>query len=177
MAEFPYASPRRGGPIQRAPSLDPTRPPPDPPSRMPKVRGLGLPSILSCASPLTHSLPLITSPYRPKERCAPSSRRRQRTSNFALDANPLSVSLECLSSSFLSSLARLFTRRLVACALCPVFLGPQGGKNRRRGKNEADDDKRELVFKEDGQGGFPRFFSRQWSYQGGPQTLHLLAPG
>ncbi|EJD07131.1 nucleic acid-binding protein [Fomitiporia mediterranea MF3/22] len=27
----------------------------------------------------------------------------------------------------------------------------QGGKNRRRGKNENDDDKRELVFKEDGQ--------------------------
>ncbi|KAG8926130.1 Translation initiation factor 1A [Tulasnella sp. 418] len=35
----------------------------------------------------------------------------------------------------------------------PVFgvLCPQGGKNRRRGKNENDDDKRELVFKEDGQ--------------------------
>ena len=28
----------------------------------------------------------------------------------------------------------------------------KGGKNRRRGKNEGDDDKRELVFKEDGQG-------------------------
>ena len=28
---------------------------------------------------------------------------------------------------------------------------PQGGKNRRRGKND-NDDKRELVFKEDGQG-------------------------
>ena len=27
----------------------------------------------------------------------------------------------------------------------------QGGKNRRRGKNENDDDKRELVFKEEGQ--------------------------
>ncbi|RSH87667.1 Translation initiation factor 1A [Apiotrichum porosum] len=27
----------------------------------------------------------------------------------------------------------------------------QGGKNRRRGKNDGDDDKRELVFKEDGQ--------------------------
>ncbi|KAK4688164.1 translation initiation factor 1A, partial [Tremellales sp. Uapishka_1] len=27
----------------------------------------------------------------------------------------------------------------------------KGGKNRRRGKNEGDDDKRELVFKEDGQ--------------------------
>lgn len=30
-------------------------------------------------------------------------------------------------------------------------MDPQGGKNRRRGKNENDDDKRELVFKEDGQ--------------------------
>jgi translation initiation factor 1A len=30
-----------------------------------------------------------------------------------------------------------------------IFL--QGGKNRRRGKNENDDDKRELVFREDGQ--------------------------
>jgi|ERR1700733_3137955 len=28
----------------------------------------------------------------------------------------------------------------------------KGGKNRRRGKNENDDDKRELVFREDGQG-------------------------
>ncbi len=35
------------------------------------------------------------------------------------------------------------------------FVSPQtgkGGKNRRRGKNENDSDKRELVFKEDGQG-------------------------
>jgi translation initiation factor 1A len=28
----------------------------------------------------------------------------------------------------------------------------KGGKNRRRGKNENEEDKRELVFKEDGQG-------------------------
>lgn len=28
----------------------------------------------------------------------------------------------------------------------------QGGKNRRRGKNESDHEKRELTFKEDGQG-------------------------
>ncbi|PHU04512.1 Eukaryotic translation initiation factor 1A [Capsicum chinense] len=27
----------------------------------------------------------------------------------------------------------------------------KGGKNRKRGKNEADDEKRELIFKEDGQ--------------------------
>jgi initiation factor 1A len=31
------------------------------------------------------------------------------------------------------------------------FISTQGGKNRRRGKNENDDDKRELVFREDGQ--------------------------
>jgi hypothetical protein len=30
----------------------------------------------------------------------------------------------------------------------------QGGKNRRRGKNENDNEKRELTFKEDGQGAF-----------------------
>lgn len=30
----------------------------------------------------------------------------------------------------------------------------KGGKNRRRGKNEGDGEKRELVFKEDGQGTF-----------------------
>ena len=35
---------------------------------------------------------------------------------------------------------------------CPLaHLASQGGKNRRRGKNENDDDKRELVFREDGQ--------------------------
>ena len=32
-----------------------------------------------------------------------------------------------------------------------AHLVSQGGKNRRRGKNENDDDKRELVFREDGQ--------------------------
>jgi len=32
-----------------------------------------------------------------------------------------------------------------------LFTG-KGGKNRRRGKNENEDEKRELVFKEDGQG-------------------------
>jgi hypothetical protein len=37
-------------------------------------------------------------------------------------------------------------RELIAY-LCEI----QGGKNRRRGKNENDDDKRELVFREDGQ--------------------------
>ena len=29
----------------------------------------------------------------------------------------------------------------------------KGGKNRRRGKNENENMKRELIFKEDGQGG------------------------
>jgi hypothetical protein len=32
-----------------------------------------------------------------------------------------------------------------------TLLFEQGGKNRRRGKNENDNEKRELVFKEDGQ--------------------------
>lgn len=34
---------------------------------------------------------------------------------------------------------------------CREFPG-KGGKNRRRGKNENEAEKRELVFKEDGQG-------------------------
>lgn len=34
----------------------------------------------------------------------------------------------------------------------PIILHKQGGKNRRRGKNEEGEDKRELIFKEDGQG-------------------------
>ena len=33
----------------------------------------------------------------------------------------------------------------------PLFMSGKGGKNRRRGKNENESDKRELVFKEDGQ--------------------------
>ena len=37
-----------------------------------------------------------------------------------------------------------------AAAAMPKNKG-KGGKNRKRGKNEADDEKRELVFKEDGQ--------------------------
>ncbi|KAI0300763.1 hypothetical protein BC826DRAFT_905321 [Russula brevipes] len=39
---------------------------------------------------------------------------------------------------------------LLLC-LEPSRCALQGGKNRRRGKNENDDDKRELVFREDGQ--------------------------
>ncbi len=35
----------------------------------------------------------------------------------------------------------------------PLYPG-KGGKNRRRGKNENESEKRELVFKEDGQGVF-----------------------
>lgn len=36
----------------------------------------------------------------------------------------------------------------------PTFNLGKGGKNRRRGKNENESEKRELVFKEDGQGEF-----------------------
>ncbi len=32
-----------------------------------------------------------------------------------------------------------------------MFVSGKGGKNRRRGKNENESDKRELIFKEDGQ--------------------------
>ena len=52
-----------------------------------------------------------------------------------------------------SSLSLCF--RMNECANCfpalPMFSG-KGGKNRRRGKNENETEKRELVFKEDGQG-------------------------
>ena len=40
---------------------------------------------------------------------------------------------------------------MVLWGLCYFYLG-KGGKNRRRGKNENESEKRELVFKEDGQG-------------------------
>lgn len=42
----------------------------------------------------------------------------------------------------------------VLYSLITIFLSPlgKGGKNRRRGKNENETEKRELVFKEDGQG-------------------------
>lgn len=35
---------------------------------------------------------------------------------------------------------------------CLFLFTGKGGKNRRRGKNENESEKRELVFKEDGQG-------------------------
>jgi len=46
----------------------------------------------------------------------------------------------------------------IICIVFPyvliLFFAPlgKGGKNRRRGKNENETEKRELVFKEDGQG-------------------------
>lgn len=41
-----------------------------------------------------------------------------------------------------------------ACPCLNIFFSllGKGGKNRRRGKNENESEKRELVFKEDGQG-------------------------
>ena len=44
-----------------------------------------------------------------------------------------------------------FVLLLSALARTLAYLVSQGGKNRRRGKNENEDDKRELVFREDGQ--------------------------
>lgn len=38
------------------------------------------------------------------------------------------------------------------CLLSHLLITGKGGKNRRRGKNENESEKRELVFKEDGQG-------------------------
>src|SRR5258707_6835967 len=52
--------------------------------------------------------------------------------------------------------SRRIRERFAAFIIFPSTLAltldiSQGGKNRRRGKNENDDDKRELVFREDGQ--------------------------
>lgn len=41
----------------------------------------------------------------------------------------------------------------LTCTFLSLLTG-KGGKNRRRGKNENESEKRELVFKEDGQGEF-----------------------
>lgn len=42
----------------------------------------------------------------------------------------------------------------------------KGGKNRRRGKNENETEKRELVFKEDGQGNYVyNYFSTHFVYE------------
>lgn len=43
--------------------------------------------------------------------------------------------------------------RMLMVLHCIPLQYSQGGKNRRRGKNENEDEKRELIFKEEGQGG------------------------
>lgn len=77
----------------------------------------------------------------------------------------LKKQLLCLNSVYPASEAttnkhfvKLLRRKICRFALCDIcwfhglkiFLG-KGGKNRRRGKNENETEKRELVFKEDGQ--------------------------
>jgi len=63
------------------------------------------------------------------------------------------ISVGNSTQNTLSDLHRIKER----CAVSYIYLTNeadllhQGGKNRRRGKNENDDDKRELVFREDGQ--------------------------
>jgi translation initiation factor 1A len=53
--------------------------------------------------------------------------------------------------SQLSLQPSLITSTLFALSFCWKFFISQGGKNRRRGKNENDNEKRELTFKEEGQ--------------------------
>lgn len=48
-------------------------------------------------------------------------------------------------------------------AICLIYTG-KGGKNRRRGKNESDE-KRELIFKEDGQGRCDVCFLRKYVFE------------
>ena len=63
---------------------------------------------------------------------------------------PFSRSQWSITPSPRSRTPRVSSRRPRPTAEMPKNKG-KGGKNRKRGKNEADDDKRELVFKEDGQ--------------------------
>lgn len=65
------------------------------------------------------------------------------------------------------------------------FVAGKGGKNRRRGKNENETEKRELVFKEDGQGkNFENNLSRSFAFRRreslelrlfDPRIYHMLA--
>lgn len=60
----------------------------------------------------------------------------------------------CLDSCALEGLPRCRSPGHDAPQVCATRLADttkQGGKNRRRGKNENDNEKRELVFKEEGQ--------------------------
>lgn len=50
-----------------------------------------------------------------------------------------------------TGLERTFSIKILKTKEYANFLRCSGGRNRRRGKNENDDDKRELVFREDGQ--------------------------
>ncbi|GMJ01271.1 hypothetical protein HRI_003796300 [Hibiscus trionum] len=64
------------------------------------------------------------------------------------------LEVERLESTFfyhLLSCLHLFARQLQSEGKTMPKNKGKGGKNRKRGKNEADDEKRELVFKEDGQ--------------------------
>lgn len=61
---------------------------------------------------------------------------------------PFEITLKLIISLRTKERSHFLLSLMLSSAGC-LFL--QGGKNRRRGKNENDDDKRELVFREDGQ--------------------------
>lgn len=82
---------------------------------------------------------------------------------FSVSLNSLPKTLTCClqNAEEQRCVWRLFgdgvgVRWVVLRPLCILLVwhdfSGKGGKNRRRGKNENDNDKRELVFKEDGQG-------------------------
>lgn len=50
---------------------------------------------------------------------------------------------------------------IVDCVV-PICLVGKGGKNRRRGKNEGEESKRDLLFKEEGQGEGPCSTNYSW---------------
>lgn len=55
--------------------------------------------------------------------------------------------------------------------------GSKGGKNRRRGKNESSTDKRELVFKEEGEGEPPSAPNNRHPAPDYAQVLKMLGNG
>lgn len=60
--------------------------------------------------------------------------------------------------------------------MCANILG-KGGKNRRRGKNENETEKRELVFKDDGQGELKLLLSGLRSLVNLIFCLYRIRPG
>ncbi len=108
----------------------------------------------SCGSPSRSSVTLAV-PGRGQRRAAaacrqPAARRRPAaaTRRCCLQAAASLPRWQHIQAVHYPASCAVYLR-ICACPLRPV--AGKGGKNRRRGKNDSDD-KRELIFKEDGQG-------------------------